>query len=96
MLVEYLAPEGFITSTAATGIEGLEQLGGSQVDLVILDVMLPQLSGFEVLRRIRAMISRFYPAEVASLFANLEVSPEADVSLVARIFPSGAAKTRVG
>jgi DNA-binding response OmpR family regulator len=55
MLVEYLAPEGFITSTATTGPEGLEQLASSQVDLVILDVMLPQLSGFEVLRRIRAM-----------------------------------------
>ena len=55
MLVEYLAPEGFVTSTATTGPEGLEQLAGSQFDLVILDVMLPQLSGFEVLRRIRAM-----------------------------------------
>jgi len=55
MLVEYLGPEGFVTSTATTGLEGLEQLAGSPVDLVILDVMLPQLSGFEVLRRIRAM-----------------------------------------
>ena len=55
MLVEYLGPEGFVTSTATSGLEGLEQLAGSPVDLVILDVMLPQLSGFEVLRRIRAM-----------------------------------------
>jgi DNA-binding response OmpR family regulator len=54
MLVEYLGPEGFLTSTASTGPEGLEELARSSVDLVILDVMLPQLSGFEVLRRIRA------------------------------------------
>ncbi|MBV8143465.1 MAG: response regulator transcription factor [Gammaproteobacteria bacterium] len=54
MLVEYLTPEGFIVTSAITGPEGLEQLGRSPVDLVILDVMLPQLSGFEVLRRIRA------------------------------------------
>jgi DNA-binding response OmpR family regulator len=54
MLVEYLGPEGFITSTAATGPAGLEELARSPVDLVILDVMLPQLSGFEVLRRIRS------------------------------------------
>ena len=54
MLVEYLEPEGFLTSSAATGPAGLEQLARSPVDLVILDVMLPQLSGFEVLRRIRA------------------------------------------
>jgi DNA-binding response OmpR family regulator len=55
MLVEYLGPEGFITSTAASGPAGLEELARSSVDLVILDVMLPQLSGFEVLRRIRAV-----------------------------------------
>jgi DNA-binding response OmpR family regulator len=55
MLVEYLGPEGFETSTAATGPIGLEKLANSAVDLVILDVMLPQLSGFEVLRRIRAV-----------------------------------------
>ena len=55
MLMEYLGPEGFDTRTAATGPAGLEQLTRSPVDLVILDVMLPQLSGFEVLRRIRAV-----------------------------------------
>jgi len=54
MLAEYLGPEGFLTSTASTGPEGLQALARSSVDLVILDVMLPQLSGFEVLRRIRA------------------------------------------
>ena len=54
MLSEYLGPEGFVISTASTGPEGLEALARSSVDLVILDVMLPQLSGFEVLRRIRA------------------------------------------
>ena len=55
MLVEYLGPEGFETTTAATGLAGLEKLANSPVDLVILDVMLPQLSGFEVLRRLRTL-----------------------------------------
>ncbi len=55
MLVEYLTLEGFVALTAAAGPAGLEQLGRSPVDLVILDVMLPELSGFEVLRRIRAL-----------------------------------------
>src|SRR4030088_3484792 len=54
MLAEYLAPEGFLTLTAGTGTSGLEQLGRAPIDLVVLDVMLPELSGFEVLRRIRA------------------------------------------
>jgi len=53
MLAEYLAPEGFTALTAGTGKEGLEQLARAAVDLVVLDVMLPELSGFEVLRRIR-------------------------------------------
>lgn len=55
MLAEYLGPEGFTTLTAGTGKEGLEELGRAAVDLVVLDVMLPELSGFEVLRRIRAV-----------------------------------------
>jgi DNA-binding response OmpR family regulator len=53
MLAEYLGPEGFCTTTAASGPAGLEQLARIPVDLVVLDVMLPELSGFEVLRRIR-------------------------------------------
>jgi DNA-binding response OmpR family regulator len=55
MLDEYLTLEGFSAVSAATGPDGLEQLVRSPVDLVILDVMLPELSGIEVLRRIRAV-----------------------------------------
>ena len=55
MLVEYLTLEGFNALTAATGPLGLEQLARTPVDLVILDVMLPELSGFEVLRRLRSL-----------------------------------------
>jgi DNA-binding response OmpR family regulator len=54
MLAEYLEPEGFQTASAATGPLALEQLTREPADLVVLDVMLPELSGFEVLRRIRA------------------------------------------
>src|SRR5438045_7149087 len=54
MRAGWLAPEGFLTLTAGTGPAGLEQLGRAAVDLMVLDVMLPELSGFEVLRRIRA------------------------------------------
>jgi two-component system response regulator CpxR len=55
MLVEYLSPEGFLALGAATGPAGLAQLERTTVDLVILDVMLPGVSGFEVLRRIRSV-----------------------------------------
>jgi two-component system response regulator CpxR len=53
MLAEYLGPEGFAAQTAGTGPLGLEHLAREAPDLVVLDVMLPELSGFEVLRRIR-------------------------------------------
>ena len=55
MLVEYLGPEGFAAETVGTGPAALERLARGAVDLVVLDVMLPELSGFEVLRRIRAV-----------------------------------------
>jgi DNA-binding response OmpR family regulator len=55
MLIEYLTPEGIVASSAGTGPAGLAQLARAPVDLVVLDVMLPELSGFEVLRRIRAV-----------------------------------------
>ncbi len=45
--------EGFAVETAMTGRAGLDALRSSSVDLVVLDVMLPDLDGFEVARRMR-------------------------------------------
>ena len=39
--------------TAADGLEALQQASGGQPDLVILDIMLPGLDGWEVLKRLR-------------------------------------------
>ena len=50
---EYLAPEGFQVESAADGTRGLEQALNGEFLLVVLDVMLPGLNGFEVLRRLR-------------------------------------------
>lgn len=48
-----LAYEGFIVDTAATGAQGLAIARDHAPDLVILDVMLPGLDGFQVLERLR-------------------------------------------
>ncbi len=55
-LVFNLEVEGFETRVATTGREAAELLTdpGNDFDLVILDIMLPEMSGFEVARRTRA------------------------------------------
>jgi DNA-binding response OmpR family regulator len=50
----YLAKSGYAVSSAATGLEALEAFDRDKHCLVILDLMLPDLSGEEVCRRIRA------------------------------------------
>jgi two-component system response regulator CpxR len=53
MLVEYLAPEGIELAAVASGVQGLRQAQRENYDLIILDVMLPGLSGFDVLKQLR-------------------------------------------
>ena len=48
-----LLHEGYEVMKATNGREGLEKAEGGKADLVVLDVMLPELNGFEVLRRLR-------------------------------------------
>jgi signal transduction histidine kinase len=48
-----LAPQGFQVKTAEHGVEGLRKLREGQFDLVLLDVMMPGMSGLELLDRIR-------------------------------------------
>ena len=54
LLQEYLASEKFATSTAHGGETGLEMVRNGSFDLVILDVMLPEMNGLEVLKSIRS------------------------------------------
>jgi two-component system response regulator CpxR len=53
LLVDYLAQEGFAIYLAHNGVQGLSRALSEHYCLIILDVMLPGMSGFEVLRRIR-------------------------------------------
>lgn len=53
LLTEYLSGEGFVVETANDGRQGVDQTLLGDYVLVILDVMLPKLNGFDVLRKIR-------------------------------------------
>ena len=51
---EYLRAEGFATECVHDGESGLKKATAGEYLLAVLDVMLPGINGFEVLRRIRA------------------------------------------
>ena len=54
LIVYHLAKAGYRVSTAATGSDGLEAARREHPALVILDLMLPELSGYDVLEQLRA------------------------------------------
>jgi signal transduction histidine kinase len=54
LLARHLVPRGYEIVRAASGEEALEKLSRAQVDLILLDAMMPAMSGFDVLQRLRA------------------------------------------
>ena len=54
---ELLAPMGFLVTTCPNGAEALEKVAQEQFDLIILDVIMPELDGYEVCQKIRQMKS---------------------------------------
>ncbi|MGQ9896665.1 MAG: response regulator transcription factor [Acidobacteriota bacterium] len=55
LIVEYLSAEGFAVEVVHDGESGVKRATSEPFALIILDVMLPRLDGFETLKRIRAV-----------------------------------------
>ncbi len=55
LLAEYFEAHGFAVETAPDGKQGLEMATSGRFDAVMLDLMLPEMDGCEVLRRLRAV-----------------------------------------
>ena len=54
LLADLLSVKGYQVSTAANGEQALDKVAKEKPDLVLLDVMMPGISGYEVCKRIRA------------------------------------------
>ncbi len=53
LLADLLTAKGYTTITASSGQEALAKVEGEHPDLVLLDVVMPEMSGYEVCRKIR-------------------------------------------
>jgi twitching motility two-component system response regulator PilH len=54
MIRDLLKGSGLSVSIATDGVEALEQIEGQHPDLVVLDIVMPRMNGYEVCRRIKA------------------------------------------
>src|ERR1043165_5010316 len=54
LLEAVLEPRGYSLVTATSGTAALEKIAGEQLDLILLDIVMPGIDGYEVCRRIRA------------------------------------------
>ena len=54
MVADILSDVGFEVTTAANGMIALEKLQQGQIDFIVLDILLPELDGFEVYSRLQA------------------------------------------
>src|SRR5580700_5826958 len=54
LITRYLAGEGFEIESVRTGEQGIKAALSRNYEIIVLDVMMPGINGFEVLRRIRA------------------------------------------
>jgi two-component system response regulator RstA len=70
MVSEYLTQSGFVVAHASDGTSGIEALQRHAPDLVVLDLMLPDIDGLEVCRRIRALPGALAKVSILMLTAK--------------------------
>lgn len=73
LLEAMLEPRGYEVVLAADGREALEKMRAEQIDLCLLDVMMPEIDGFEVCRRIKSDEAlRAIPVVMITAYADKE------------------------
>jgi len=70
-LQELLREEGFEVSTASSGKEALDKVGAENPDIILLDLNMPGMDGYEVLKHLKSdSVFRFIPAVILSANDN--------------------------
>src|ERR1700722_17390541 len=75
-LESLLAMEGYTVQTAATGEDGLIQMGDRSFDLVLLDLALPVCDGMEIRLQIRSQVTRL-PVIMITAYGTVENAVDA-------------------
>jgi sensor histidine kinase YesM len=73
VLADVLAAERYEVTTAGSGEEALAMLDGKEWDLLVADVMMPHMSGYELARTVR---ERYSPSELPILLLTARSRPE--------------------
>src|SRR4030066_1785789 len=77
LLEAHLVPQGYEIVKAANGEEALGKLSGNQIDLIVLDVMMPGIDGFEVTRKVKSDSGNtFLPIIILTALDNMEAKIE--------------------
>ena len=66
---------GYHAETAADGQEAIEKLGGYSANVIVTDLMMPRMDGFELMKRL-AVETNTPPAIVLTAFGNIETAIE--------------------
>jgi CheY-like chemotaxis protein len=92
MVIEHaLAGDGYAVTTVDDGAGVIDQLFRTTFDLVILDLYMPGMNGFEVLRQIREPASGLLPARrTPNTVKVMVVSAHSDPSTVSFVLKRGA------
>jgi len=73
LLTAWLAPEGYEVVAARSGPEALEVVKAERPDIVLLDVMMPNMDGFEVCRRLKEQDeTKFLPVVLVTALSDRE------------------------
>ncbi len=97
LIGQYLRQEGYLVQEAADGVQALEYIKNNPIDLALVDVMMPEMDGFELVRNLRPhydipIIFVTARGEEAQRVAGLElggddyvIKPFSAIELIARV-----------